>query len=114
MNILQLIQLLVALLGKAMPVPDLKDVAAVEKWLAGMNGPTANIITLIATQLDNRVGDGPLPSDDEIRELVGECCGDVPELDPATIIAIVTAIIKLIQMWRNRRAPTPEPTPDVI
>lgn len=105
MNILQLIQLAVMVLDKALPLPDLKDVEAVEKWLGGLNGPLATVIALLAAQWER---DGIVATSMPLAELEAEtrrvCDEQGVEIDPATIIAIITAIVKLIDLWRSRRA----------
>ena len=102
MNILQLIQLVVALVGKGLPVPDLKDKPAVEAWLVGLSGPLAAVIALLASR------EGIVGSELPVADLEAECrrvCDEQEaEIDPATIIAIITVIIKLVQFWRSRRS----------
>ncbi len=117
MNLLMLIRLVVSLLSKAIPIPDdWTDAAAVEAWLRDMNNPLAQLIAEVAMQLSLNTGeqvgvhDLPLSS---VVTLVQECCeeADRTEIDPATIIAIITAVVKLIELWRNRRNPDPQPAP---
>lgn len=116
MNIFQLIQLVIQMLGKTLPLPEFKDAEATEAWLQDLSGPIATIIAMIARQLDDRVGDVPLMTVDEIKAAVDEAVYENdPKIDPAVIIAIITAVIKLIELWRNRRVdPAPGPGPDVI
>ena len=103
MNLIQLIQIVVPLLAKAFPTPDFKDIAAVERWLGGLNGPLAAVIVLLLGRSDQLVGEGPLPTDDDIAAAVEAVCDDETKIDPATIIAIITAIIQLIELWRKRK-----------
>lgn len=107
MNVVQLIQLVVLVLSKAMPLPskeEFQDPEAVEKWLAGLNGPLATVIALLAAQWDlDRIVGADLPMANLEAETLRVCDERGVEIDPATIIAIVTAIVKLIELWRARR-----------
>lgn len=119
MNVLQLIQLLVLILGKALPLPDMKDVQAVERWLQSLNGPLATIIAMLAVQIAERaVEEEAALSADEIKAAVEQAAYEHDlALDPASIIAIVTAIIQIVSWFRHRRrngSNDPAPTPDVI
>ena len=68
------------------------------------NDAAWNVVWAIFDKLVNADDDqGILLSDPEVQVKATEAA-DVVGIDPATIIAIITAIVQLIQLWKNRNA----------
>ena len=124
---------LLALAGKLislLPFPDWSDAAAVRAWVLSALDVADGIADTTATERDDKALDAAraivaneaafmafygvvidLVTDgtaDDMESRVASAAalagGEETKLDPVTIIAIITAIVQLIQAWRNRKA----------
>lgn len=124
---------LLALAGKLfslLPFPDWSDAAAVRAWVLSALDVADGIADTTATDKDDKALEAArklvaneaafmafygvivdLVTDGEAADMESRVAsaaalagGEETKLDPTIIIAIITAVMQLIEMWRNRKA----------